>query len=192
MRIRHIEAVEQRIARVASHKDVDAATITFGRGGTHLPSAARSRHPFGQFRKHARPAHLRIEQPGHGQGAIAYPLALQALPWVAPEELIDRVHPGGLLSRSRGLLIGARSHDEAVQIFQTPAVPHQLPGQPIEQLRVGGALAFQAEIARARDDPLAEVMLPDPVHQHAGRERIFRVGQQIRQGGPAPGAFGGG
>src|SRR5258706_7127533 len=103
----------------------------------------------------------------------------------APEHFIIGIDPGSLLTESRGLLIGARCQDEAMQLLEAPTVAHEFAGQPVEQSRVGRALAFQAEIARGSHNSAAEMILPDPVYHDARRQRIIRVGQDVRQRWPA-------
>ena len=59
-----------------------------------------------------------------------------------------------------------------MQRFDRPAGLDELPRQPVEQFRVRGPLAFGTEVARRADDPFAEVMLPDAVDHHTGRQRV--------------------
>ena len=54
--------------------------------------------------------------------------------------------------------------------FQMPAAPDELAGKPLEEFRVGRGIGLGAEVARRRDQPGAEVLLPDPVDDHAGGE----------------------
>ena len=42
-----------------------------------------------------------------------------------------------------------------------------------------------AEIVGRADQPLAEVVLPDAVHHHAGRQRVLGPGQPVGQLQPA-------
>ena len=61
-------------------------------------------------------------------------------------------------------------------------------GEIIEQFGMRRRLAELAEIAGVRDDPLAEVVLPDAVDHHAGRQRILGPRQPLGQLQP-PAAF---
>ena len=65
--------------------------------------------------------------------------------------------------------------------LQRPAVPDQPLRQVIEQRGVAGAVAGLPEVARRADDPLAEMMLPQPVHDHSRRERIVGCGDGFGQ-----------
>ena len=89
---------------------------------------------------------------------------------------------GGCPTRS---LIGGREHDQAVHGLDRPARLHEPAGQPVEQLGMGRRLALAAEVAGRADDPLAEVVLPDPVDHHAGGHRVVGPGDPARQLQPA-------
>ena len=59
----------------------------------------------------------------------------------------------------------------------------ELGGQPVEQFRVRRPVALQAEIVRRADDAAAEVILPDAIDHHAGRERVvLATGEPVRPG----------
>ena len=47
-------------------------------------------------------------------------------------------------------------------------IVHEPVGQPVEQFGVSGARAHLAEVAGSGDEPLAEVVLPNAVHDDAG------------------------
>ena len=50
-----------------------------------------------------------------------------------------------------------------------------------------GPFAELAEVAGRADDPRAEVMLPDPVDHHAGRQRVFgRASHRASSSRPLP------
>ena len=57
----------------------------------------------------------------------------------------------------------------------------ELARQPVEQFGVRRPLALSRSRPGDADDPLAEVVLPEPVHDDAGNERVRRVGD-----GPLP------
>src|SRR3982751_3850601 len=59
----------------------------------------------------------------------------------------------------------------------------------IEQLRMRGRVASEAEVAGRADDRSAEMVHPDSVDQHASRQWIFGRGDRTRQFQSA-GAFG--
>ena len=48
--------------------------------------------------------------------------------------------------------------------------------QMVEQFGMRGPLAQQAEIAGRADDAAAEMVLPDAVDDHAGRQRVVAAG----------------
>ena len=63
-----------------------------------------------------------------------------------------------------------------MESFDTPALPHKLDGQPVEQLWMRGLRAGHAEVAGCRDECLAKVMLPDPIDDDSGSQRMIRFG----------------
>ena len=69
--------------------------------------------------------------------------------------------------------------------LEPPAVRDVPAGQPVEQLGMRRRAAVEAEVAGRGDDPLAEVVVPDPVDHHPRRQRIGRVADPARQGEPA-------
>ena len=75
-----------------------------------------------------------------------------------------------------------------MQFLDAPAVLNEGRSQVVEQFRIGGAIAHDAEVAAGADETGAEVSLPDAVHDHAGGEGIFRVGQPVGERGAAAGA----
>ena len=50
---------------------------------------------------------------------------------------------------------------------------------------MAGRLTLAAEVAGRADDPLAEVVLPEPVDHHAGGHRVVGLGDPARQLEPA-------
>ena len=73
--------------------------------------------------------------------------------------------------------------------LQAPAATDKLTGEPLEELRVGGRIGLGAEIAWGRDQAGAEILLPDPVDDDAGREAArsgFGIGDPAGQGRAAP------
>ena len=82
------------------------------------------------------------------------------------------------------LAIGGRGHDQTVDRLLAPSRGDELGGQPVEQLGVRGLFAHGAEVGGGRDQPGAEMPLPEPVDLHPRRERIARVGEPVGQGRP--------
>ncbi len=62
-----------------------------------------------------------------------------------------------------------------------PASVHELAGQPVEQLGMTGGRSLGAEVVVGLDQAAAEIRLPDPVDDDAGRERIAAIDQPARQ-----------
>ena len=138
-------------------------------------------------REHAGAAHPGIQLARDGQHGVADALGVEPA----------AVHPAeqgvlGVLGRQLGdglarLAIGRRGHHQPVDRLEPPAAGDQLGGEPVEQLGMRGRLAPNAEIARRRHDPPAEMVLPEPVDDHPGRQGIVGLGEPAGQGRPAAG-----
>jgi len=103
---------------------------------------------------------LRIELAAHGEHGIADGFDLEA---AVAHESVRRFHR----------LPSVAGEDEVVQFLQRPIrIVHEPVREPVEQLGICWSRAHEPEIVRGGDEALAEVLLPDPVHDHARRERI--------------------
>ena len=60
-------------------------------------------------------------------------------------------------------------------IAKAPVIRDELAGQPVEQARVRRRRAVDAEVARGADQPAAEVVVPEPVDDHAGEQGAASV-----------------
>ncbi len=69
-----------------------------------------------------------------------------------------------------------------MEVLHAPPLLHELPGQPVEQLRMGWDLALTSKIARSPDEAASEMMLPDAVHPDPGREGILRGNNPVGEG----------
>ena len=74
-----------------------------------------------------------------------------------------------------------------MEAFQLPAVLHEIRRQPVEQGRMRRGLAQHAEVARGPDEAAAEVMQPEPVHQHPGGEGMLSTGEPLAESKPPAG-----
>ena len=63
-------------------------------------------------------------------------------------------------------------------------------GEPVEQLRMRGGLAVEAEVAWGGDEAPAEVIVPGAIDHHARGQGIGRVADPARQGPSAIGLGG--
>ena len=78
---------------------------------------------------------------------------------------------------------------QAVHVLDAPALFDELGRQPVDQLRMDRAPAVLAHVAGCLHQPFSEVVLPDPVHHDARRQRILRARQptgQLLAPAPAP------
>jgi len=87
----------------------------------------------------------------------------------------------GVFAEIRRLLIGGGSEDEAVNVFDAPAVTHKFAGKIIEEFRIGGRFAASAEITGRSDDAGSEVVRPYTVHHDAGGQRVIWIGEDFDQ-----------
>ena len=78
-----------------------------------------------------------------------------------------------------------------MQRFEMAAVLNELLGEVIEQFGFCGLAAGEAEVARTRDEALAEVMLPDAVGDDTPRQRVVGSGDPFGEGFAAKRGLGG-
>ena len=126
----------------------------------------------------ARPPIVRVQLAGDRQQRVAPLLERQPPDVHPPEQTIlginrQRLLACDLVARSlRLLLISGRQHNQPMERLGAPAVGHERRCQPIEQLWMCRRLRTHSEIAWRAYEPSAEVMHPDAIHPHAGRQRI--------------------
>ena len=127
--------------------------------------------------------HLQVQLSRNGQDGVPNRLCLEAARRKPPEVarvLIDLGELGHVTAR---LPVGHRHHDLFVEGLPAPAQHLDAPGQPVEQLRMCGARSVEAEIVGSRDQPGPEMVVPDPVCQDPGGQRILVMRNPA---GPAP------
>src|SRR6185369_7719673 len=81
------------------------------------------------------------------------------------------------------------AEDQAVERLDRPTAVDEPAGEVVEQLGMGRRRAADAEIVRRLDDALPEMVLPDPVHEDARRERIVPISNPLRELPPAAAPF---
>lgn len=75
-----------------------------------------------------------------------------------------------------------------MEAFETPAVVHEVGGEPVEEFGVGGRVAETAEVAGGGGEALTEVLLPNAVDEDAGGQGVLAGGDPAGEGGAAAGA----
>ena len=131
----------------------------------------------GNRRKHTRPADFEVQQPARGERNVLNDFGFDAKSRAAGEQPVVRVFGQEPRRNSRCLPIAGRFNDQTVQRFNTPPRVHKFAGQPVEQLRMRRCLAARAEILRRGHQALAEIGLPDAVHDDARGRRTAPVHQ---------------
>ena len=89
-----------------------------------------------------------------------------------------------------GELVGRREHDLAVNRLDRPAARRRTGRRASRAARGGSAARRGRRSSTASRRSPAEVVLPDPVDHHAGRQRVARAGSAIGQLEPAAGCRG--
>ena len=113
---------------------------------------------------------------GDLENGIAHDLPFEAPGIHAPMELVGLVHQGRILSKQALLAIGRGIHQIPVELLDRPAVFHKPKGEMVKKLGVSGQHAHLPKLARAGNDSLPKVPVPDPIHQNPGSKRIVRIG----------------
>ena len=125
-----------------------------------------------------RPAGARLEVAAQRQDRVAQAFGVEPAAVEVGEPDVLRVLRLGATAVHARHLVRPRQQDPPVQGLDRPAVGDEPAGQPVEQLGVRRGLAPRAEVAGRGDDAPAEVVLPDAIDQHPGRQRVrLRVGQ---------------
>src|SRR5206468_2441799 len=122
---------------------------------------------------------------GNGEQGVAQRFQVQPPAIHAPEQCVLRVHALSLGILVTRLLVGAREHEEPVQLLDRPSLFHEAPRKIVEQLRMTRRLAAEPEVARGADQACAEVVEPDPVDHDARREWILLRGNRLGKLQPA-------
>ena len=69
-------------------------------------------------------------------------------------------------------MIRRRGHDQTMHLLHAPAAGNELGRQPVEQFRMTGRLASQAEVVWRVDQTTTETLLPHAVDDDSRCERI--------------------
>src|SRR5262249_55586730 len=126
-----------------------------------------------QVDQHAGPTGFSVELAADGENGATKRLGVHGLASHAPVVTVLRttLRPVRIASLRRELIRFGSEH-ETMDWFEMPAVSNQLTGEIIQKGLVGRALASGAEIRRGRDQPSPKMMLPEPVDNYAGGQRI--------------------
>ena len=130
------------------------------------------------------PIYPEVDVAANGEDRVPHLLRLEPAEVEPPEQVVLGVEREGLGIGPGCHPVGVRGDDQAMHRLERPSLGDELAGQPVEQLGMGWRRPFVAEIAGGADHPPAEVMLPDPVDHHPGRQRVRRAGDPVGQDSP--------
>ena len=146
--------------------------------GAHRPFARGEVQVFpvadGLVRIHARPADALDEQAGNRECVVAHEFRVEPEAALARDLAVKRVALAQFLRRCGSLLIGVARYDQPDEMLHIPAAFDKLRGEPVEQLGIHWRLTLRAHIVEDFGKAGAEIHFPQPVHEHARRQRIFR------------------
>ena len=131
------------------------------------------------------PAHGRIEPAGGREDRVVDRLGVEAPPVHPPEQAVVAVELRGPGIVPHGLTVHRTGDDQPVHLLERSPILEEPRGQPVEQLGMAGGRSHAAEVVRRIHDPAAKMVVPEPVHDRAVRERVARVAQPFRQRGTA-------
>ena len=187
LRCREIEADEEWRRRHDRHLEVDRAPP--------FPVEWAGEEPLGGIlekavRSDRTPSEPGIEPARDGEEAVADPLGVEPAGGMVVEETVVGIGDERCCGSARALAEGLREDEPADEPFCRPAIAHEFDRQKIEELRMGGAVAEPAEIARRGNQAGAEHPLPDPIDVDARCLRIAFTGKRQGQLEPAtPGGW---
>ena len=101
-----------------------------------------------------------------------------------PEELVVGILRPPVIIDGARLPVGGARHDQPMDGLEAPLLFHEPVGQPFEEFWMRGLVSLRAEIVWCGDDAAAEVVVPEPVDDHAGGERAgapVHVGEKCRE-----------
>ena len=130
-----------------------------------------------------------LQLAGNREHGVTQGLGVQPAQREVTEQPVVRIELSGLL-RSRGCLaVGGGVEDQPVQLLDRPTLVDELERQIVEQLGMAGPSSGHAEVVRRGHQPLAEVVLPDAVDEHARKERVRRRRDPAGEGSASPGSI---
>ena len=127
--------------------------------------------------KNACPADACGQLPGRRQRPVANLLRWQADTRKPREQPVLRIDPVEISPSLGGLPIGRGVHDQPVHRLHVPVALGEAYRQPVEQLRMGRAVAVIPKILHRPHETLAKVMLPNTIDSHPRSQRLF-VGEK--------------
>jgi hypothetical protein len=124
-------------------------------------------------------ADIGLEEAGDGQGVVADELGVETARGLIGQPGVAWIEVAGAQGGDGFLAVGGGSDEEADHVADIPTGITELDGQPIEEFRVGGPFALEAEILGTRGDAGAEELGPEAVHQVARGEGIVGGDQPL-------------
>ena len=175
-----IEGVDHGQGLRAPVEHVDAPAAVLGSVlGHDLPLGVD--HDLG-----GRAVHRQVQRPGDRQDRVVDRFRVEPAEREPAQQFVARVGGSQLGRLARRLAIGGRGHDQGVERLDAPPLADEFGREPVEQLRMGWGHARTAEVVRGGDDPVAEVLLPDPVDEDPRGQGMIGPGEPAREGEPPP------
>ena len=135
----------------------------------------------GLIRLHRLAANSVDKQAAGSQGMVADHFRRKTKCRAACQQDVLRIHFFQVFAQERGLLIGGRQHDQAEEVANIPTLVHELHGEPVEQLGVGGEGSLVAEIVGRGNESFAKEQLPVAVDRHTGGEGVVAAEDPLRE-----------
>ena len=176
-------------------ENVDRAAVPLDARAGDLPRVELG-ITLGKRRPDARPFEFLVEPARDRQNGVADLLGTEPATRLVPVKAVFRINFRSERRRFVGPVVVRRlpidfgGQDQAVQGFDVPAAGDEFLGQPVKELRMRRRRCLRAEVVGVLDEAAAEMSLPDAVDDHAGHERIGRIGEPAGERRATPGDAG--
>ena len=127
----------------------------------------------GLIRSYAPPAHFLDQQPAHEQRIVTDHFRVEPEARPPREQPVLRILLNQSRRHRRTLLVRCAGDHESNHVLHVPAALDELRREPVQQFRVRGPFTLRADVAGSFHETGAKELLPEAIHGHARRERMF-------------------
>src|SRR5262249_12405540 len=120
--------------------------------------------------------HLAVQFTADREDAVSQRFGFKAVGIHPPAQAGFRVPGGGPRIERTRVAVGVREQYQSMRRLPAPTALHEFGREPVEQLWMAGTVSGRPEIARRLHDAFAEMVLPDAIDGHAGRQRVVGAG----------------